>query len=161
MLTLQAQPHRIALNHLVDGKMPAEFPQEIDIAKRQKPFRIVRHDRVGLALAEAQKSGKDGSDAGLVFLDRLGRQDFPALILARWIADPGRAAAHQGDRLVAALLQPIEHHDLNQAAHMKARRGAIETDIGGNPPPGADRVQAFRIGDLVDKTAFGKNAQEI
>ncbi len=141
--------------------MPAEFAQKVDIAQCQEPLRIVRHDCVGFAFAKAQEAGKHGLDAGLVLLDCLDRQDLPAFILAGRIADLGRAAAHQRDRLVAGLLQPAQHHDLDQAAGVQARCSAVEPDIGGDRPLGAHRVQTFRVGDLVNEAAFAKNAQEI
>ena len=40
-----------------------------------------------------------------------------------------RAAAHQRDRLAAGLLQPMQHHDLQQRADMQRRRRAVEADI--------------------------------
>ena len=44
----------------------------------------------------------------------------PAFVLAGGIADLGRPAAHQHDRLVPGLLQAAQHHDLHQAADVEA-----------------------------------------
>ena len=59
-------------------------------------------------------------------------EDAAALVLAGRVADPRGAAAHQRDRLVAGLLQPVQHHDRQQRADMQRGRGAVEADIGGD-----------------------------
>ena len=56
-------------------------------------------------------------------------EQLAAFVLADGIADLGRPAAHQHDRLVPGLLQPPQHHDLDQAADMERRRGRVEADI--------------------------------
>ena len=65
-------------------------------------------------------------------VDHLVGQDAAALVLAGRIADPGGAAAHQRDRPVAGLLQPVQHHDRQQRADMQRGGGAVEADIGGD-----------------------------
>ena len=59
---------------------------------------------------------------------------------------PCRAAAHQRDRLVAGLLQPVQHHDLYERADMQRRRGAVEADIGGDLARRAPSRRARGIG---------------
>ena len=39
------------------------------------------------------------------------------------------AAAHKDDRAMSVFLEPVQKHDLHQAADMQARRGAVEADI--------------------------------
>ena len=104
--------------------MPADVAQELDVVELGEPVGVVGHDRVVLALAEADEMGEGLADAGLVGLDRLDRQQLAALVLARRIADHGRAAAHQRDRLAAGLLQPVQHHDLHQRADVQRGRRA-------------------------------------
>ena len=58
------------------------------------------------------------------------REQLAAFVLARRVADHRRAAAHQRDRLAARLLQPVQHHDLDERADVQRRRGAIEADVG-------------------------------
>ena len=60
------------------------------------------------------------------------REQLAALVLAGRIADLGGAAAHQHDRLVPGLLEPAQHHDLDEAADMERRRGRVEADIAGH-----------------------------
>jgi hypothetical protein len=59
-----------------------------------------------------------------------GRQQRALVGAEGRIAHLGRAAAHQRDRLVPGLLQPAQHHDLDQAAHMQRLRRRVEADIG-------------------------------
>ena len=54
------------------------------------------------------------------------------LVLEARIADLGGAAAHQHDRLVPGLLEPAQHHDLDEAADVERGRGRVEADIAGD-----------------------------
>ena len=87
---------------------------------------------------------EDAADAGHVGGDLGVGQQLAALVLARGIADPGGAAAHQHDRPVAGLLQQAQQHDLQQAADMQAVGGAVEADIGGHRPGREPRVERRR-----------------
>ena len=62
-------------------------------------------------------------------LDFVVGEELAAFVLARGVADLGRPAAHQDDRLVPGLLKPAQHHDLDQAADMERRRSGIEPDV--------------------------------
>ncbi len=109
--------------------MPANIAQHLDPVEFCQPLGVVGHDRVMLGSAELQKAREHLLDAVLVALDLMDRKDFPRFILAGGIADAGGAAAHQRDRLVAGLLQPVEAHDLHHGADVKRGRGAVEADI--------------------------------
>jgi hypothetical protein len=100
-------------------------------------------------------------ELGNVGIDRLAREDWSRLVLERGIADHGGAAAEQGDRPVAGLLQPVEHHDLDQVTDMEARRGRVEPDIGRDRAREELFVQPLGIGDLIDEAAFLEDAQEV
>ena len=71
------------------------------------------------------------------------------------------AAAHQRDRPVAGLLQPVQHHDLDQRADMQGRRGAVEADIGHDLARERLLVEAGEIRALVEIAALQKGAQEV
>src|SRR3546814_12019618 len=69
--------------------------------------------------------------AGDVPGNLLVAEQLPALVAKRRVADPGGAAAHQHDRLVAGALQQAEQHDRNQAADMeRIRRRSAERRVG-------------------------------
>ena len=141
--------------------MPADLAQEIDVVELRQPLGVVRHDGVGLALAEPDEMGEGLFDARLVGLDRLDGQKLAALVLAGRIADPGRAAAHQSDRLAAGLLQPVQHHDRHERADMQRRRGAVEADVGDEIARARLVVEALKVRALVDIAALLHHAQEV
>ena len=104
-------------------------------------------------VAEFQEALEYAEDFFLVGFDLLGREQLTHLVLAGGIADLGRAAAHQNDRLVTGLLQPAKRHDLHQAADMQAWSRAIKADIGSNALLLQQRVQARLIGGLMKLAA--------
>ena len=93
--------------------MSADVAQEVDVIEFIEPVGIVRHYRVVCRgpVAKAQEARKDRANGFEIFINGFVGKKPPAFILARWIADARSAAAHQGDRPVAGLLQPIEQHD--------------------------------------------------
>ena len=99
--------------------MPADVAQEIDVVERVEPVGIVRHDGVAAGAFEFQELGEDRADAFEIFVDHLLGEDAAAFVLAGGIADARGAAAHQRDRPVAGLLQPIQHHDRQQRADVQ------------------------------------------
>ncbi len=134
--------------------MPADLAQERDVFELAQPLVIVDHDRVGRPVAEGQEALEHLADAGDVGVDLLVGQQLAALVLAGRIADLGRPAAHQHDRLVARLLQPAQHHDLDQAADVQARRGRVEADVAGHDLPLRQGVEPCGVGQLMDVAAL-------
>ena len=151
------------MDHFVDRDVPAHIAQEIHIGNRQQPVRIVRHQGVfGVGrFAKCQEPRENLADAVLVGLDISGGQQFPRLIFAGRITHMGGAAPHQGQRPVAGLLQPVQHHDLYQAARMQARRCAVKADIGGNLARHQCRVETIGVRALVNESALIQNVKEI
>src|SRR6266516_4177786 len=141
--------------------MPADIAQHLDPVESCQPFGVVGHDRVMLACAESQEAREHLLDAVLIALDLLDRKDFPGFILAGGVADAGGAAAHQRDRLVAGLLQPVEAHDLHHGADVKRRRGAVETDIADKVATGRELVQRVRVRNLMNKAAAPQHIEKI
>ena len=141
--------------------MAPDVAQEIDVVELGEPIGVVGHDRVVLAVAEADEMRERLADARLVGLDLLDGQELAAFVLARRVADHRRAAAHQRDRLAARLLQPVQHHDLHERADMQRRRGAIEADVGDERSRARLLVQTGEIGALMDETALLHHAQEV
>ena len=71
-----------------------------------------------------------------------------------------RAAAHQRDRLAAGLLQPVQHHDLDERADMQRGRGAIEADISDERARARLFVEAGEVRALVDEAALDERARK-
>ncbi len=149
---------RVHRQHAVDGEVPADVAQEGDVVEPRQPLGVVDHRRVGLARAEGEELGERLLHSGLVALDILERQDLARLVLAGGIADLRRAAAHQHDGLAAGLLQPVQHHDGDEAADMQRGRRTIVPDIGDKLAFGGQLVEAGRVRALVDEPALGENS---
>ena len=80
------------------------------------------------------------------------------LVLAGRVANLRRAAAHEDDGLAAGLLQPMQHHDGNEAPDMQGWRRTIVPDVGDNVALGGQFIEAGRIRALVDEAALGENS---
>ena len=161
LIAFEAQLHRIHRHHAIDGKMPADIAQEVDVVELGQPFCVVGHDGVRLAVAELQEFREDALDAVLVLLDRLDRQDLARLVLAGGIADARGAAAHQRHGLAAGLLQPGQHHDRQQRADVQRGRRAIEADIGDQLAGLGLRVEPLEVRALVQIAALDESGEEI
>ena len=161
LLALEPQLHRIEGEHAVDREVAADVAQEVDVVERVQPVGIVGHDRVAAGILEFEELGENGADALEIFVDEFVGQQAAAFVLAGGVADPRRAAAHQRDRAVAGLLQPVEHHDRQQRADVQRRRGAVEADIGGDRRGARERVERLRLGDLMDKAPAGEDVEKI
>ncbi len=141
--------------------MPADIAQQRDVAQFVEPVGVVDHHRVGRAVAEGQELGEDLADAGHVAGDLGVAEQRARLVLARGVADPRRAAAHQHDRLVPGLLEQAQQHDPQQAADMQAVGGAVVADIGGDGWPSREaRVERRQIGALMDIAALGGGGEK-
>ena len=161
VLALEPELDRLHRQHAVDREMPADIAQEIDVVERGEPLGIVDHQRAGRPVVEIEEAGKDRAEALLVGLDLVIGEELPRLVLARGIADPGGAAAHQRDRLVAGLLQPAQHHDREEMADMERRPGAVVADIGDDGRLERQRIEPLGVGALMDKSALEEDAHEV
>ena len=106
------------------------------------------------AVAEIEEAGKDRAEALLVGLDLVVGEELPRLVLAGRVADPGGAAAHQRDRLVAGLLEPAEHHDRDEVPTWSDGAGAVVADIGDDRSLERQRIEPLGVGALMDKSAL-------
>src|SRR5207253_10798144 len=110
---------------------------------------------------ESEKPFETLEDRSFVSLDLLRGEKLARFLLAGGIADLGRAAAHQHDRLVSRLLQAAQRHDLRQIADVQARRGAVETDVADNLLIAQALVERGSVGAIVILPPRRKRLQEI
>ena len=141
--------------------MPAVIAQKIDVVQAIEPVGVVDHERVALAVTEAQEFGEHKLHAGDVRGDLGIAQKLACLVLAGRIADLGRASADQDDRPVPGLLKLPQHHDADQMADMEGRGGAVEADIAGQPLTACQPVQPRLVGRLVDKAPRCQLVQKV
>ena len=162
LVTVETHPDGIHRQHAVHGKMPADITQKLDVVQPGEPLGIVAHQRVVPSLAEAQEAVEHLADARLVVVDLLDREDLAGFVPAGRVADPRGAPAHQHDRASGARpLQPVQHHDRNEAADMERGRRAVVAHIGREPSLPGRGVDAGKVGGLVDEAALGERAEEI
>ena len=161
LLALEPHARRVHRQHAIDREVLADIAQELDVVERRQPLGVVDHDGIGLALAEVEELGKDRLDAVLVGVDLLDRADRARLIAPGRIADARGAPAHQRNRLVAGLLQPVQHHDRDQAADVERRRGAIIADVCDNLALGGQCIEASHVRALVNEATLCQDAKKV
>ena len=119
----------IRRKHAVDGKLGTDVPHELNKIQMAQPVPVIHDER--LALAEIQETGHLLFDTFHVMVNRFHGQHLTHIRFAGRIADHGRAAAHERDRLMAGPLHMRHGHDRNIMADMQAVRRGIKTDIKG------------------------------
>ena len=88
-------------------------------------------------------------------MNQLAWIEVPLAALLR-ITDQSGRAAHQQEGTVTRGLQPSGQHQLHQVAHVDARCGRVETDIGTHLAGVEGRAQRVRVGGVRDETAPGQ-----
>ena len=161
LLAVEAQLHRIEREHAVDREVPAYVAQELDVVDLQQPVGVVGHDGVVRAVTEAEVPRERLLHVVQVVVDDLRRHQLAGFVLEGRVSHHSRAAAHQRDRAMARLLEPVQHHDLGQVTDVQAAGCRVIADIGGDDLLAEKVVQSPVVGGLVDKAALGQNAQEI
>ena len=81
LLAGQSELDRIQGQHAIDGEMAPDLAQEINVVEFGEPICVVGHDRVVLAVAEADETGEGSAYARLVGLDLGDRQKLAAFLL--------------------------------------------------------------------------------
>ena len=110
--------------------------------------------------AEFEEALERAADAPDVARDRGLVEQLPALVLARGVADLGRAATDQSDRAVARALQPAQQHDADEVADVQAVGGAVEPDVRDDAIARCEAVQPLQVRDLVHEAALDHGAGE-
>ena len=159
LLPVQAELDGIEGQHPVDGEMDPVLPQEVHIAQPVEPVRVVDHHRT--IVPEGQEGLEGLLDAGDVGVDLFDGQHGPLGVLSGRVANLCCPATHQDDGTVPGLLQPAQHHDLDQRAHMQAGGRGVEPDIGRDRSRRACGVQRLDVRGLVDEAAFLKDTDEV
>ena len=140
--------------------MPPDVAQKIQIVQGVEPLGVIEHQRAIGGVIIGHIGGEDFLDARDVFVDLFRCQQGPLVGAKRRIADLCGAAAHQGNRFVAGFLQPAQHHDLDQRAHVQRGRGCVKADIGRDHAVRQSLVKALIIGAIGQKAAFDHHGHE-
>ena len=109
--------------------------------------------------SQVEELAQLGADALEVALDRLEVEQLALVLLAARVADHAGAAAGEGDRPVAGLLEPAQRAQLEEVAHVEAVRRRVEAGVDRE----AGLVEPLRelgVGHLVDQAAEGEVLRE-
>ena len=161
LLAVKPRLDRFKRQHPVDREVFADVAQKADVVQLIQPFGIVDQDGIAWPIAKGDIGRKGAFDAGNVVINlRIGQQR-PLIGAKRRIADLGGAAPHQNNRLAAAFLQPAQHHDLDQASHMKRLGCGVKTDIARHDPVQKGLIQGLIIGAIGQKAALDHHAHKV
>ena len=105
--------------------------RKLEVVELVEPLGVVEHQRVGRPVAVVEVLARRPPRWWRCWRRSARARSSGALVVAeRRVADLGGAAAHQRDRPVAGLLQPAQHHDVEQVPDVQRRRGGVVADIG-------------------------------
>ena len=127
----------LGAQHIVHREARAHLAQQLDIVEIQQPVGVVDHD--GLTLAEVDKTLHLALEALGVVVNVLLGEHLAHIRAARGVADHGRAAADERDRLVARHLESLHQRQ----CHKVAGRQAVGRAVKANVELGLARVDHF------------------
>ena len=136
--------------HIVHGEAGTDVPDEVDIVQVQQPVSIVHH--LGLALTELNEPLHLLFEAGTVVVDGLLGHHAAHIGPARGVTDHGRAAANQGNGLIARHLQPLHKTQGHKMAYMERIRRGVETNVEGGLAVIHHFPNFFLVGHLSDQS---------
>ncbi|MND62101.1 hypothetical protein D3C80_533740 [compost metagenome] len=141
--------------------MTANITQEFEIIDVTQPVGIVDHHSVGRAITKGQVICKNAFDTSDVLGNGIFGHQLARFILEGWVADHACAATHKGYSPVSGLLQPMQHHDLDQATSVQAWCCWIKANISCHGFLDQQFIEAAFIRHLMNEAALGKRAKKI
>ena len=117
----------LGAQHIVHGEARAHLAQQLNIVEIQQPVSVVDHD--GLALAEVDEALHLALEALGVVVNILLGEHLAHIRAARGVADHGRAAADERDRLVARHLETLHQRQRHKVAGRQAVGRAVKADV--------------------------------
>jgi hypothetical protein len=158
---MEALPHRVLLDHHVDGEVLADVAQHVDETKPVQPVQVVdQHRRVGPGLVEVEQALEDPALAGHVGLHLLAVHEHPLGVPPGGVTDEAGASAHDHDGLVAGPLPVHEQFYGDQVADVQAVGGGVEAAVADTRGPGQVPVQLLAGGPLMQQPPPRKLVEE-
>ncbi len=117
----------LGTQHVIYGEARAHLAQKLNIVEAQQPVGIIHHD--SLALAEIDEALHLALEALSVVVDVLLGEHFSHIRAARRVADHGRAAADERDRLVACHLEAFHQRQCHKVPCRQAVSRAVKADV--------------------------------
>ena len=135
--------------HIVHGEAGADVPDKVDVVQVQQPVRIVDH--LGLALTELDEPLHLLLEAGAVVVDGLLGHHGAHIGPAGGVANHGRAAADQGNGLVARHLQPLHQAQGHEVANVQRVCRGVKANVEGGLAVVYHLPDLFLVGHLGDE----------
>ncbi len=107
--------------------MHADIADKLNVIEVAEPVGIVDHE--GLVGPELDKAAHLLFEALAVVVDLVDSHHAAQVLAAGRISDHASAAAHQGDRFVARLLQPLHQKQGHKMTNVQRIRSGIKSDI--------------------------------
>ena len=161
MLSFEPKLDAVEGEHARDGEMAAELTEKRDILELIEPVGVVDHLGVGGAVAERHELSEYPLDPFHIAGDVGIAEELTGLVLPGRIADLGGAATHEHDGSVPGPLEDPQHHDRQEAAHVQARRRAVEPDIARDDAFAGTSIEAIRVRDLMHVAALREGSEEV
>ena len=147
--TGQSCGDRFAIEHAVDAEVLAHVTEELQGREPLGPVVVVHHGRRVGGGVEVEESLELLTDAPDPLVDHLGLVQ-GALPRFFWVTDHPGGTTDECEGLVAGDLEPANRQDLQQVAHVQARRRRVEAAVERDRCLGccrAERVKIRRLGD--------------
>ena len=142
--------------------MATDIAQELEIVQTVEPLCVVKHQRFVRRVRVVVDIGREHLlDACDVVVDLVFGQQRAFVRTERRVAHLCRAATHQGDRLVASLLQPTQHHDLDQRSNVQRLRSCVKADVGRYHALAQCLIEALIIRAVRKEAALHHDSHEI
>ena len=148
---LEAALHGVAGQHPVDREVLADVAQEVDGRQRGGPVVVVDRGRGVVALEGDEARDLLAHPLGPL-LDGVEGVERALAGVAR-VADHAGGAADQDVGRVAGQLQAPRGDELDEVAHVEARRGRVEADIELDAPLAQRRAERVAVGGVGHEAA--------
>ena len=117
----------LGAQHVVHREARAHLAQQLDVVELHQPVGVVEHH--GLALAEVDEALHLALETFGIVVDVGLGEHLAHIVATRGVSDHGRAAADQGDGLVARHLESFHQAQRHEVADVQAIRRAVKADV--------------------------------
>ena len=160
VLGVDAHLHALASEHLVDGDVLADVAQEFEHRDRLGPVTIV-DEHASLRIGQIDDSTELFFDTGDVVVQHLVVEEIAFLGLAARVADHAGRATGQSDRPMPRILEPPQHHQPDQVAHMQTVRRGVTPVVDADGPFRDLRPEVLPVRRVVDQATCLEVCDEI
>ncbi len=140
--------------HFVDREAGSDLAENVDVIKVEQPVRVVDHN--SLIVREVDKAAHLLFEARNIVINILFCEHFTHIGFSRRVADHSRAAAEQGNRLVARHLQTLHKAERHKMTDVQAVRCRVEANVKRSFARVYHLAYLVLVGHLGDQASCGK-----